>query len=82
MTSLRDRVSGIIAGYDAQGWHRTGTGVDRMSCEWLAMQVGRAGGSPATEAFQLERVEPGDCYAEIGETRIPGTPAFDGVHRP
>jgi hypothetical protein len=37
------RITGVISGYEAQGFHRTATAVDEASGRWLADQVRKAG---------------------------------------
>ena len=76
--TVEQRVSAIIQAYDAQGNHRTGTEVDRLSAEWLAAEVRRLGLEPSLESFTLDRVDPQTCYLRVGERRIDGVPLFDG----
>jgi len=42
--AVEQRVAAVIEAYDAQGNHRTGTEVDRLSGEWLVSQVRRLHG--------------------------------------
>ena len=67
----------LIAEYDQQGIHRTGTVVDRASAEWLAGLVRITGLTPALEPFSLSRVDPGPCYIESADRRVEGLPMFD-----
>ena len=73
------RIARIIGEYDAQGWHRTGTVVDHESAQWLAGLVSETGADVSLEPFELSRIDPGECYLEIGGERIPGLPMFDGT---
>lgn len=77
--SLADDAARVIAAYDAQGYHRTGTAVDRRSAEWLVDEVRAAGAEPVLEAFALDRVEPEESFLEFDGRRIEGFPAFDAA---
>lgn len=84
---LEQRVAAVIEAYDAQGNHRTGSEVDKLSGEWLAGEIQRLGVRPSLEPFILDRVDPLQCYLHIGGRRIGGVPLFDagftqseGVH--
>ena len=46
---LERRIRSVIEDYGNQGFHRTGTAVDRRSGEWLFQSVSRAGLTPARE---------------------------------
>lgn len=78
-TALTARISKVIAAYGAQGFHRTGTDVDRRSGDWLFEQVRDIGLTPARESFELNRVEPARCHLAVGGRRIEGLPLFDGA---
>jgi len=71
------RVANVIAAYDAQGNHRTGTVVDRQSAEWLAAQIRRLGVEPVLEPFTLDRIDLRFCYLRVADRRIDGVPLFD-----
>ena len=77
--SAQRRVAHIIETYDRQGWHRTGTQVDRDNAEWLASEIAGLGLEPTLEPFTLDRVDPHECYVEIGERRLEGVPLFDAT---
>ena len=77
--SAHRRVAHIIETYDRQGWHRTGTQVDRDNAEWLASEIAELGLEPTLEPFTLDRVDPHECYVEIGERRLEGVPLFDAT---
>ena len=69
----------MIAAYDAQGNHRTGTPVDNASAEWLAKQVQEMGAEAELEPFPFNRVDPKSCYLQIADRRIEGVPFFDAA---
>jgi hypothetical protein len=73
------RIARIIGEYDSQGWHRTGSVVDHESARWLADLVSETGVDVSLEPFELSRIDPGECYLEVGGKRIPGLPMFDGA---
>ena len=73
------RIARIIGEYDAQGRHRTGTTVDHDSARWLAGLVSEMGVAASLEPFELSRIDPSECYLEVGGERIPGLPMFDGA---
>jgi hypothetical protein len=74
---LEQRVATVIAAYDAQGNHRTGTMVDRQSAEWLAAQIRRLAVEPVLEPFTLDRIDLRSCYLRVADRRIDGVPLFD-----
>jgi hypothetical protein len=74
---LEQRVASVIATYDAQGNHRTGTAVDTQSGEWLAAQIRRLSVEPLLEPFTLDRVDLRSCYLRVADRRIEGVPLFD-----
>ena len=75
---MRQRIGALIRAYEAQGFHRTGTDVDRLSGEWLANEVREIGLEPALEEFSLSRVDPVDANLMVDGRRIDGLPLFDG----
>jgi hypothetical protein len=74
-----ERVARIVAAFERQGIHRTGTDVDRVSAEWLAAEVRGAGLTPALEAFPLSRVDPIAAVLTVRGRRIQGVPLFDAA---
>lgn len=76
--SLRARVAAIIAAYDAQGVHRTGSDVDRASAEWLADEVRAAGAEPELAGFAFARLDVSEASLTVGGRRTEGVPLFDG----
>jgi hypothetical protein len=75
--TLEQRLADVIAAYDAQGNHRTGTPVDNASAEWLAHRIQKMGVKAELEPFPLSRVDPKSCYLRIADRRIKGIPLFD-----
>src|SRR5262245_11079678 len=73
------RIARLIEQYDGQGIHRTGAAGDRRSADWLAGEVSKLGVKPALEPFALDRVDPLNCFIEIGAKRIEGLPLFDAA---
>ncbi len=78
-SSLEQRVADVVAAYDAQGNHRTGTPVDALSAEWLARQMQQMGAEAELEAFALSRVDPQACCLRAAGRRIEGVPLFDAA---
>ena len=77
MTEAETRAAAWLQAWDAQGTHRTGTAGDAAGAAWLAAAVRAIGAEAATEAFALDRLDPVECFLEIGGERIDGVPAFD-----
>jgi hypothetical protein len=78
-SSIDERISRAIAEYDAQGIHRTATGTDNASGEWLRGQAEQAGAAARLESFDLDRVDVDAAYVESDGRRIDGLPFFDGA---
>jgi hypothetical protein len=76
---LETRIARVIREYESQGWHRTGTHVDRVSGDWLAAEARQAGVKPSVEPFALSRIDPQDCRLIVDGRRIEGLPLFDGA---
>jgi len=74
----QQRIASVIRAYEEQGFHRTGTTVDRASGDWLAGEVRRIGVEPTREEFSLSRVDPVAAYLVAKDRRIEGLPLFDG----
>jgi hypothetical protein len=75
---LEDRISKVIQDYGEQGFHRTGTSVDRRSGDWLCEKVSRIGLAPTREMFSLNRIDLIQTHLIAGNRRIEGLPLFDG----
>jgi len=73
------RIARLIERYDAQGIHRTGAEGDKRTADWLAAEVSKLGVKPALEPFEFDRVDPMNCFIEIGGKRIDGLPLFDAA---
>ena len=73
------RISRWIEAYDHQGTHRTGTIGDNHSAAWLGAEIRKCGVLPVLEPFMLDRVDPLDCFIELGGKRIEGVPLFDAA---
>lgn len=76
---MQRRIGIIVRSYAEQGFHRTGTAVDRMSGDWLAGEVGGIGLQPTREEFSLSRVDPVGASLVVDERTIEGLPLFDGA---
>jgi len=74
-----EHVARLVATYESQGIHRTGTDVDRLSADWLAAEVRDAGLTPALEPFPLSRVDPIATALRVRGRHIPGVPLFDAA---
>ncbi|MDO8677795.1 MAG: hypothetical protein Q7R30_04425 [Acidobacteriota bacterium] len=76
---LERRIGRLIDEYGQQGFHRTGTAVDRRSGDWLYDEVRRIGLPADRESFLLGRVDPGKSVLIVQDRRIEGLPLFDGA---
>jgi len=75
--SRQDRIRRIVRAYDDQGFHRTGTAVDRLSANWLRDEVAQTGLTPELESFALQRVDVVSASVAASGRRIDGVPLFD-----
>jgi len=73
-----DSIARVIAAYDAQGIHRTGTDVDGASARWLADEVASLGVTPTLVPFSLDRVDIVTAQATVAGITYEGLPRFDG----
>ena len=76
---MHQRIGTVIHAYEQQGFHRTGTDVDRRSGDWLADAVRDIGLDPALEGFPLSRVDPVSASLAVNGRTIEGLPLFDGA---
>ena len=76
---MQQRLGTVIRAYENQGFHRTGTDVDRISGDWLANEVRQLGLDPAREEFSLSRVDPVGASLVVNDRTIEGLPLFDGA---
>ena len=77
-SAVEGRISRIVHEYEQQGFHRTGTTVDRLSGDWLVKEVRQVGLAPARESFSLSRVDLVTNVWVAADRRIEGVPLFDG----
>src|SRR5262245_20302302 len=75
---LENRISRVIQDYGEQGFHPTGTKIDRSSGDWLFEEVRKAGLAPTRESFSLSRVDLVTNVLIADDRRIEGVPLFDG----
>jgi hypothetical protein len=73
-----DRIAEVIAEYDQQGEHRTGTRVDEKSASWLVRALAGCGVAARLERFELTRFDPSKAEVVASGQRRHGLPAFDG----
>src|SRR5262245_17106427 len=73
------RIAAAIGEFEAQGFHRTATPVDRASGEWLAERVKSTGLKPSLEPFAISRVDPVSARVGAGDRPIDGVPLFDAA---
>ena len=76
---MQRRIGTVVRSYEEQGFHRTGTAVDRISGDWLADEVRQIGLEPAREEFSLSRVDPVGASLVVNDRKIEGLPLFDGA---
>ena len=76
---MQRRIGTVIRAYEEQGFHRTGTAVDRISGDWLADEVCQLGLEPVREEFSLSRVDPVGASLAVNGRTIEGLPLFDGA---
>ena len=77
-SDVQRRIGAVIHDYEEQGFHRTGTDVDRKSGDWLIDQVREIGLEPVREEFSLSRVDPVDASLIVNGRKVEGLPFFDG----
>ena len=75
---MQQRIGIVIRAYEEQGFHRTGTAVDRQSGDWLADEVRQIGLEPTREEFSLSRVDLVSASLVVNDRKIEGLPLFDG----
>src|SRR6516165_11480388 len=75
--SVQRRIGSVIRTYEEQGFHRTGTTVDRISGDWLANEVRQIGLKPMCEEFSLRRIDPVNASLVVNDRKIEGLPFFD-----
>ena len=73
------RAADVIRAYSAEGFHRTGSSVDRASGDRLLSLACATGASARLESFELSRVDPVAAFFEVDGRRLDGLPMFDGT---
>jgi hypothetical protein len=76
---LEERLAALIAAYDKQGDHRTGTDVDHASARWLVERARQMGVEAVLEPFPLDRIDPQSCYLRVAARCIGGVPLYDAA---
>jgi hypothetical protein len=71
------RAAGWLADWDGQGIHRTATIGGRASAAWLAREATALGAESSVEEFALDRLDPVECFLELGGRRFEAVPVFD-----
>ena len=80
VAALREnRIRRMIHAFEEQGFHRTGTSVDRVSGNWLREEARAAGLAGSLESFSIQRVDPMAAVLGVGDRRIDGIPLFDAA---
>jgi hypothetical protein len=71
------RAAGWLAAWDGQGIHRTATIGGRAGAAWLVREAAALGAEVTLEEFALDRVDPVECFLELGGRHIEAVPVFD-----
>ena len=74
----RERLADVFRMYHLLGNHRTATGPDHETAEWLLGEVSKRGAEGAPRQFSLDRVDLHAAVLESGGARREGLPFFDG----
>jgi hypothetical protein len=77
MTEAETRAAAWLQAWDAQSTHRTGTEGDAAGAGWLAGEARAIGAEVTVEQFAFDRLDPVECWLEIGGARIEAVPVFD-----
>ena len=75
-----DFIARIVAAYDAQGIHRTGTHIDEVSGKWLASELKALGFEPILDRFPFNRIDIDRAVVRLHGEEWAGTPIFDGTY--
>ncbi|MBA4181073.1 MAG: hypothetical protein C0506_10840 [Anaerolinea sp.] len=70
MAISAEACSEIIRVFDSQGWHRTATGVDRQSGQWLVERLESLGLAARPIPFPFSRIDPSGCSVAAGPSRV------------
>jgi hypothetical protein len=73
----RERIADVFRMYHLLGSHRTATGPDDDTAEWLTSEVSKRGAEGMPRQFELQRVDLRASFVESGGTRREGVPFFD-----
>lgn len=73
-----ERIADVIAEYDAQGEHRSGTPVDEANARWAVRELAGAGLSARLERWEFQRFVQRRADVIAGGERRHGLAAFDG----
>src|SRR5438067_10866914 len=71
------RAAAWLAAWDGQGIHRTATIGGRAGAAWLAREAAALGAEVTIEEFALDRLDPLDCFLELGGRKVAAAPVFD-----
>jgi len=74
----RERVSDVFRMYHLLGSHRTATGPDDDTAEWLTGEVSKRGADCTPRQFAVKRVDLQAAFIEHDGTRREALPFFDG----
>lgn len=74
----RERIADVFRMYHLLGSHRTATGPDHETAEWLLGEVSKRGAEESPREFALERVDLRAAFLEADGTRREALPFFDG----
>ena len=74
---MSTRVSSIISGYSAQGFHRTGTDIDEQSATWLAGKIKAMGVEPEMDSFRFKRLEILEARFDVAGRNLAAVPLYD-----
>lgn len=74
----RERIADVFRMYHLLGSHRTATGPDHETAEWLLGEVSKRGAEESPREFPLDRVDLRAAFLEASGTRREALPFFDG----
>lgn len=74
----RERIADVFRMFHLLGSHRTATGPDHETAEWLLGEVSKRGARESPREFALDRIDLRAAFLEAGGTRREALPFFDG----
>lgn len=74
----RERIADVFRMYHLLGSHRTATGPDHETAEWLLTEVSKRGAEESPREFALDRVDLRAAFVEAAGARREALPFFDG----